>query len=69
MDRGVACVIDLRRARFGPFPAKLDKLLRELPMQVSPLGEAQIRDKMRPATIDELAMRKPLGKCIGEELP
>ena len=60
MNGGVTRVVDALRQRFRKTPAELAHLVRELPIQIAPLHQAQVRDEMRAAALDQPAMRKPL---------
>src|SRR5206468_1070303 len=62
-------VVDLVRQRLHKTPAELAHLVRELPIEIAPFDQAQVRDEMPAAALDEPAMREPLGLRVGEELP
>ena len=69
VDHRVARGVDGGRQFFAPRPAQLGDLLGKLPVQITPFAQAQIGHKMRPAVLDQAAMRQLVGKRIGKELP
>ena len=50
-------------------PARLRELARELRVDVAPFAQAQERNEVRAAGVDELAVRQLLRERVGEELP
>ena len=55
--------------RVAPLPAQLGDLGGELRVHVAPFAQAQIRNELCAARVDQLAVRELLGELRLEELP
>ena len=69
MDERVARVVELLRQGILPLPAELADLLDELGAKITPLDEAEVRNKVRTTALDQAAVRQALALRLDEELP